>query len=205
MSLRHALLAVLTAEPMTGYDLVKYFDGTVAFVWSAPHSQIYTELRKMEHEGLLDGKLVARGERAEKRLFSITAGGEAELRRWESAATPYPAERSVHRLKAAYMEWSSLNAARAQLQAHIRHYRRRLENFEQYFEDMAEHRVQLLSRRLETQPVERHKAIEMAKAFAFKGEMSRARMEIEWANEGLAALDELERSGAVLAGDQPPA
>ena len=47
MSLRHALLALLDATPMTGYTLAKHFDQSAAFVWHAPHSQIYPELRRM--------------------------------------------------------------------------------------------------------------------------------------------------------------
>ena len=60
MSLRHALLALLSAHPMTGYDVAKRFDGSVGFMWQAPHSQIYPELRRMEDAGLVkadaDGK-----------------------------------------------------------------------------------------------------------------------------------------------------
>ena len=48
MSLRYALLALLTVEPMTGYDLSKRFESSVAYVWHAPDSQIYPELRRME-------------------------------------------------------------------------------------------------------------------------------------------------------------
>jgi DNA-binding PadR family transcriptional regulator len=33
---------------MTGYDLLQFFDASVAFIWHAPHSNIYPELRRME-------------------------------------------------------------------------------------------------------------------------------------------------------------
>ena len=46
MSLRHALLGVLKDQPLTGYDLVRHFQGTVGFLWSAPQSQIYHTLAK---------------------------------------------------------------------------------------------------------------------------------------------------------------
>ena len=41
VSLRHALLGALKDQPLTGYDLVRHFQGTVGFLWSAPQSQIY--------------------------------------------------------------------------------------------------------------------------------------------------------------------
>ena len=41
MSLRHAFLGVLKDQPLTGCDLVRHFQCTVGFPWSAPQSQIY--------------------------------------------------------------------------------------------------------------------------------------------------------------------
>ena len=40
MSLRHALLALLDASPMTGYELTKIFDQSASRVWHATHPQI---------------------------------------------------------------------------------------------------------------------------------------------------------------------
>ena len=53
MSLQHAILGVLEARPMTGYELVQFFDSSMAWVWSAPQSQIYPRLRAMERDGLI--------------------------------------------------------------------------------------------------------------------------------------------------------
>ena len=44
MSLRHALLGLLAEHPASGYDLLKQFEGSLAFVWPATQSQLYTEL-----------------------------------------------------------------------------------------------------------------------------------------------------------------
>jgi len=76
---------------------VKYFDGTVAYVWSAPHSQIYPELRRMERDGLLDVEVVPRGERAKKRVYVITDAGRAELHSWSTELATYQPERDVYR------------------------------------------------------------------------------------------------------------
>ena len=67
MSLRHALMALLAATPMTGYTLAKQFDQSAAFVWHAPHSQIYPELRHLEEAGLIAGHEESRGVRGTKR------------------------------------------------------------------------------------------------------------------------------------------
>ena len=55
VSLRSALLALLSSGPLTGYDVVKQFSSSVGHVWHAPDSQIYPELRKMHAEGPMNG------------------------------------------------------------------------------------------------------------------------------------------------------
>ena len=87
MSLRYALLALLTAQPMTGYDLAKSFGGSVGHVWQAPDSQIYPELRRMHADGLLDAEDVRWGRAGTKTQYSITAAGVADLRRWMTTPT----------------------------------------------------------------------------------------------------------------------
>jgi DNA-binding PadR family transcriptional regulator len=200
MSLRHALLAVLTAEPMTGYDLVKYFDGTVAYVWSAPHSQIYPELRRMERDGLVDVDVVPRGERAEKRVYIINDSGISELKAWLNEIAGYQPERDQYRLRAAHFEFATYETARRQLQEHLNHYTKALSDWRQIIADLEARRVPLLIKRLADRPDSEHEAIVAFRRFAFRGEVTKAEAEIAWAKEGLALLADLEnprfRSGA---------
>src|ERR1039457_2389184 len=88
MSLRHALMALLAATPMTGYTLAKQFDQSAAFVWHAPHSQIYPDLRPGEGPGLIAGHEESRGVRGTKRTYAITDEGRAELQRWVAELSP---------------------------------------------------------------------------------------------------------------------
>jgi DNA-binding PadR family transcriptional regulator len=200
VSLRHALLAILTAKPMTGYDLVKYFDGTVAYVWSAPHSQIYPELRRMERDGLVDVEVVPRGERAEKRVYVINDAGHAELHGWSTELAAYQPERDVYRLRAAHFEFSSYEAARRQLREHLNHYTKALNDWQQLVSDVEARRVPLLQQRLLQRPEPEHEPIVAFKRFAFRGEVAKAETEIAWAEEGLALLDDLEQRGVPLWG-----
>ncbi|MGP3937783.1 PadR family transcriptional regulator [Nonomuraea sp. KM88] len=204
MSLRHALLSILTVESMTGYDLVKYFDGSNAFVWSAPPSQIYPELRRMEREGLVRAQVVPRGDRAEKRVYSISGAGAEELQGWIAMLTLYQGERDPHRLRAAHFEMATYAAARRQLREHLKHYSQALREWEQMIEDIEFRRVSLLRGRLMARPAAEHEAIVAFRQFAFRGKAARARMEIAWAEEGLALLDELERKHIQLAEERPP-
>jgi DNA-binding PadR family transcriptional regulator len=204
VSLRHALLAILTAKPMTGYDLVKYFDGTVAYVWSAPHSQIYPELRRMERDGLLDVEVVPRGERAEKRVYVINDAGCAELQGWSTQLAAYQPERDVYRLRAAHFEFSTYEAARRQLREHLNHYTKALHDWQQMISDVEARRVPLMQQRLLQRPEPEHEPIVAFKRFAFRGEVAKAETEIAWAKEGLALLDDLEKRGVPLWGQGAP-
>lgn len=80
MSLRHALLGLLADTPQNGYDLTKRFEQTLSgHAWSAGHSQIYPELKRMTVEGLVE--VVDEGSRGSK-VYGVTGAGRAELRRW---------------------------------------------------------------------------------------------------------------------------
>lgn len=201
VSLRHALLATLTAEPMTGYDLIRYFDGTSQYFWHAPHSQIYPELRRMEQAGLVEVQVVPRGERAEKRIYSLTDTGFSELRSWLASINPYQQERDASRLRAAHFEFNTYEAARNQLRAHLDHYSRALRDWERMLENIEAGRVPLLRQRMKQRPAAEGEAIAAFKRFAFRGEVAKARAEMAWAKEGLALLDDLERKGVPLRGE----
>lgn len=203
MSLRHALLAILTVEPMTGYDLVKYFDGTVAFVWSAPHSQIYPELRRMEADGLVEATVVPRGQRAQKRVYEITETGVEELRRWVGELHLLEPERDPARLQAVYFEWSTYALIRRQLQEHLNHYTAYRDRWQRFLGDIDARQVALLQRRLKRASPAQQPAIAAFKRFAFEGEVARAEAEIRWAAAGLELLDHLESSGVQLVGESP--
>ncbi|MFF5521815.1 PadR family transcriptional regulator [Streptomyces coeruleorubidus] len=79
MALHNAILAVLLDTEASGYDLAKYFDASVANFWTSTPQQIYRELERMEAQGLLSARVVPQERRPNKRLFSLTEAGRAEL------------------------------------------------------------------------------------------------------------------------------
>ncbi|MFI5830113.1 PadR family transcriptional regulator [Streptomyces sp. NPDC051578] len=87
MALRHAVLAALLDEELSGYQLAKAFDMGVANFWHALPQQLYAELAKLEHEGLIAGREVVQETRPNKRLFKVTRAGLGELERFAAAAT----------------------------------------------------------------------------------------------------------------------
>jgi DNA-binding PadR family transcriptional regulator len=79
MSLRHALLGALADHPRTGYALAKHFQQSLAYAWPASHSQIYPELTRLLHEGLIEQ--TGSGARNSK-TYAVTPAGLEEVRRW---------------------------------------------------------------------------------------------------------------------------
>jgi DNA-binding PadR family transcriptional regulator len=79
MSVPHALLALLSAEPKYGLRLQTEFEARTGAVWPLNVGQVYTTLQRLERDGLVttDGD----GERSQKR-FRITPDGQRELAAW---------------------------------------------------------------------------------------------------------------------------
>src|SRR5215210_4726011 len=91
MSLRYALLGLLSVRPGTGYELTQRFDVSLRNAWHASHSQIYPELARLEAEGLAE--VVEEGARRSK-TFAATQSGREELHRWVRETEPNRAQRN---------------------------------------------------------------------------------------------------------------
>lgn len=79
MSLRHAVLGLLSQQSGSGWDLMQKFEISLANVWPATQSQVYGELGKLADAGLIT--VVAEGPRGRKE-YAITDAGREELRHW---------------------------------------------------------------------------------------------------------------------------
>lgn len=189
MSLRYALLAVLTVEPMTGYDLSKLFQQSVSHVWNAPDSQIYPELKKMEKDGLLFGEEVPWGPRGRKRQYTISPEGLKAFRDWMNEPVVYMPERDPVHLKAAYLEWASDEGAHEVLLAHRSHFETQLEDWKAKHEEIQSISNNLLVKRLSAYPETEHDKIIAFKLYTYEGLFQRAELEIAWAERGLKLVE----------------
>ena len=80
----YALLGLLSYEQeLSGYDVRKWIGWTMRFYYGSPaYSQIYSELKKLEHLGLVTSRVENTGGARSRRLYKITASGLAEVTRW---------------------------------------------------------------------------------------------------------------------------
>jgi len=86
MAIKHALLAILAQRDRHGYELKSCFDEKVGEFWSLNFGQIYTTLNRLEAEGLVVHDRETQEKRPDRKIFSITPEGRAELAQW--LATP---------------------------------------------------------------------------------------------------------------------
>jgi DNA-binding PadR family transcriptional regulator len=120
MSLRHALLGLLAEHPGSGWDLLKRFESSLAFVWPATQSQLYTELGKLTDDGLLE--VSATGARNRKE-YAITDSGRAELEHWLVEVTPERNRRNDALLRVFFLWSVDPEAARGYLLREAEAYR----------------------------------------------------------------------------------
>ena len=99
-TLRYAVLGLLNRKDMTGYELTREFNSSLAEFWSARHSQIYPELRSLADEGLVTYEVETSGTALEKKRYSITAEGRRAFMAWErKPQKPRPAPKDEFRLQ----------------------------------------------------------------------------------------------------------
>jgi len=82
VSLKYAILSLLAHDPLTGYELMKLFDGSVGYFWHATHPQIYKELARLERAGEIAHRSVEQRGRPTKKIYSLSESGRAELLEW---------------------------------------------------------------------------------------------------------------------------
>ncbi|NGO80992.1 PadR family transcriptional regulator [Streptomyces sp. YC504] len=89
MSVRHALLALLSEGPKYGLRLRQEFEERTGEVWPLNTGQVYTTVQRLERDGLVESDPDDTVEGPQK-LFQITEAGAQELDVW--LRTPPPAD-----------------------------------------------------------------------------------------------------------------
>jgi DNA-binding PadR family transcriptional regulator len=91
MSVRHALLGLLSEGPKYGLQLRQEFEAGTGEVWPLNVGQVYTTLQRLERDGLVESDDM--GDDGPQRRYRITSDGEGELGGWlrtppEASAPP---------------------------------------------------------------------------------------------------------------------
>ncbi len=107
MPLDHAILAFVQFEPMSGYDLKKYFDQSVTHFWSATQSHIYKSLDRLLQEGWVEVDRVEQENRPDRKVYHITPAGAEELHSWLAFPRPLQPTRHDWLIQVFFAHWLS--------------------------------------------------------------------------------------------------
>jgi DNA-binding PadR family transcriptional regulator len=80
LSVRHALLGLLSEGPKYGLQLREEFEAATGEVWPLNIGQVYTTLQRLERDGLAESDNT--GEEGPQKGYRITPVGTAELASW---------------------------------------------------------------------------------------------------------------------------
>jgi DNA-binding PadR family transcriptional regulator len=80
MSIRHALLALLSEGPKYGLQLRDEFEQRTGEVWPLNVGQVYTTLQRLERDGLIESD--GEDDAGPQKSFRITTDGTTELETW---------------------------------------------------------------------------------------------------------------------------
>lgn len=90
MSIKYAILGILSWKSATGYELKKIFKESSILYWSGNNNQIYKALLQMQDEGLLKSEVIHQDSSPSKKIYTITEEGLTELKEWVLSSPEAP-------------------------------------------------------------------------------------------------------------------
>lgn len=88
----YAVLGLLSIAPMSGYELARAAEQSIANFWPIAKSQVYSELSRLEDLGYVQGSDIRQQRLPDKRIFEPTDVGTKVLDEW-LASPEYETER----------------------------------------------------------------------------------------------------------------
>jgi DNA-binding PadR family transcriptional regulator len=129
-TLRYIILGLLAAHPMSGYDIKRAFDRSLATYWNAGNSQIYTTLKTLAERGLVSSEVVYQEDRPNRRVYRLTPAGRAAFDAWLSEPVPPRFTKDEFLTKLFFCGQTSDEAALRHLEAHLEALRAQLADME---------------------------------------------------------------------------
>lgn len=136
MSLRHTILGFLSIQPLSGYDLKRYFDASVRHFWSADQAAIYRTLADLSAEGLVEHERVAQSTRPDRKVYHLTDPGRAALDAWLATPAPPVARREPLLVKLFFAGRLSLGQLEHLLDVELQSVTAELEGFRQIIDSI---------------------------------------------------------------------
>lgn len=129
-TLQYIILGLLGARPMSGYDIKRAFDRSLATYWNAGNSQIYTTLKGLAARGLVASELVPQDGKPDRRVYQLTDAGRAHLDAWLRRPVPVRFTKDEFLTKLFFCGQASDETALRHLEEHLRILREQLADME---------------------------------------------------------------------------
>lgn len=95
MSLRYAVLGLLSHEAKTGYELKKIMQDSPFLYWSASNNQIYSMLMELKEDGYVRSETLIQERAPSKKRYTITPEGLLALREWAQSPPEPPTSKKA--------------------------------------------------------------------------------------------------------------
>lgn len=129
-TLDYTLLAGLAQEPQSGYDLTKWLATVASHFWPVGHSSVYPALAALEAAGLVWHEATPSEQGPERKVYSLTLDGRAELLAWTDSPPGAAQVRDEQLVRALCYGYLAPEHARARLMAVRREHEERLRHYE---------------------------------------------------------------------------
>jgi len=104
MTIEYAILGLLSLKPLSGYDLKKIFEESIALYWSGNNNEIYRSLLELRDQGLVTVEVQPQESLPARKVYSITAEGRQALASWAGTAPALPQKRHTLLLQLAWAD-----------------------------------------------------------------------------------------------------
>ncbi len=119
MSLKIALLGLISIKPASGYDLKQTIERSIHFIWNATSPQIYSTLRKLRDDGLISTEDLPQKGKPDKQVHSITQEGREALEAFVSEPIHSSVTRDEVLLRIFFGNLSDPEDMRRELQSYL--------------------------------------------------------------------------------------
>jgi DNA-binding PadR family transcriptional regulator len=158
---------------VSGYDVKKFVDNALGYVWAPSKTHLYAVLRRLVEAGFATRRDVTQRSRPNKQLYRIAPSGRDVVRAWLDApdAEPDP-DRSIFMLKFFFGGQADPGSLLVQLRG---------------FRDLYASRLQTYEQIRDSRPMSERRSEFTFRALLYG--IARAEAAVSWADETLADLD----------------
>lgn len=104
MSINYAILGMLSARSLTGYDLKKIIQDSPFMPWSGNNNQIYKALVELLEKGWVTNEVHHQDSAPSKKIYTITDAGREELKAWVLSPPELPEFKSTFLVRLAWAD-----------------------------------------------------------------------------------------------------